>query len=220
MSKDDFSAIFVPRAGLVEPIIMYKDKINLSVLFWNANINERCVASRKLYEKMRNDGIFDKLIKPEIELTSIDATDYFFHPRDTKEIFEKLQQELPGDKIPMTNETRARLQQLEELGQRAADKWEGEKVGELVHSLTSFVENHQNAMIHAKRRMADIGGILDAVQQFLIEENKYKESVGVATKESVGVATNTETCVTKRRRTHSQITEANENGWTISRLEK
>lgn len=192
MSKEDFHANFVSQNGLLEPIIMYKDKINLSALLWNVSANERHVASQKLYEKLRRNGIFDKLIRSELELRSMDATEFFFDPRDTKEIFEKLQNELPGDKIPITNETRNRLEEIEEIGRRAAHKWQGEKVAELVHSLTSFVEHHQDSLLHAKRRMADISGILDAVQQFLIEENKYKESVGIAT--------NAESCGTKRHR--------------------
>lgn len=194
MSKEDFRANFVYQNGLLEPIIMYKDKINLSALLWNVSVSERNVVSQVLREKLRRNGVFDKLIKPELELRSMDATDYFFDPRDTKEIFEKLQDELSGDKIPMTNETRNRLEEIEALGRRAADKWQGEKVAELVHSLTSFVEQHQDSLLHAKRRMADISGILDAVQQFLIEENKYKESVGVAA--------DTESCGNKRPRSY------------------
>lgn len=194
MSKEDYHTIFVSRRGVLEPIIMYKDKINLSILFWDVSINERCIVSRNLYENLRICGIFNKLLKPEIELKSMDATDYFFDPCDTKEIFQKLQDELPGEKIPMTNETRDRLEEIEELGRRSANKWKGEKVGELVHSLTSFVEHHQDSLLHAKRRMADISGILDAVQQFLIEENKYNESIGVAT--------DTESCGTKRHRSY------------------
>lgn len=197
MSKTDFRVFFVETKTCLEPIFCYKGLINLSTLLWQTNYECGHRVSTQLFEDFRDSGEFKKLITPEIQLLAHDVSPHYFHSRDTDEIYAKLVKLLSDANKPMTEETRARLDDIKKVGELISGKWETEKVVELVQSLTSFAEDHPDALIRAERRAADISGILREVKKYIAEEKDFDAQLARA---AIGLKMNSANSSSKRAR--------------------
>lgn len=177
MSLADYKTHFIMEGSYAVAVICYKNRINLTTLLWDANHEDSYKAAERLYENLCMSGESDKLLVPEIQVSMIGYLRYFFHPRDTKVLYQKLVDLLPYEKKPMTKETETKLDEIQNYGERFAKQWEGEEVERLVFALTNFVEQNPDSLKHAKRRLADIAGIVDAVERFVAEEKIFKASL-------------------------------------------